>query len=54
MLWATGTENSGISMFVQDDRLVVDYNAFDDHTVVESGVAVPDRRRRADRPLPAR
>ncbi len=36
VLFATGTENAGISVFVQDDRLVVDYNAFDDHTVVES------------------
>ena len=42
VLFATGTENSGISIFVQGDRLVVDYNAFDDHTVVESDVPVPD------------
>lgn len=41
VLFATGTENAGISVFVQDDRLVVDYNAFDDHTVVESSVPVP-------------
>ena len=41
VLWATGTENSGISVFIQDDRLVVDYNAFDDHTVVESDIEVP-------------
>ena len=41
VLFATGTENSGLSLFVQDDRLVVDYNAFDDHTVVESDVEVP-------------
>lgn len=41
VLWATGTENSGISVFIQNDRLVVDYNAFDDHTVVESDVEVP-------------
>ncbi|WP_117000199.1 arylsulfatase [Desertimonas flava] len=41
VLWATGTENSGISVFVQDDRLVVDYNAFDAHTIVESSVPVP-------------
>jgi arylsulfatase len=41
VLWATGTENSGISVFVQDDRLVVDYNAFDDHAVVESDIEVP-------------
>jgi hypothetical protein len=41
VLWAIGTENSGISVFVQHDRLVVDYNAFDDHTVVESDFDVP-------------
>ena len=28
-------------MFVQDGRLVVDYNAFDDHTIVESERALP-------------
>ena len=42
VLFATGTQNSGISVFVQDDRLVVDYNAFDDHTVVESAVVLPE------------
>jgi arylsulfatase A-like enzyme len=41
VLFATGTENSGITVFVHDDRLVVDYNAFDDHTVIESSVPVP-------------
>jgi arylsulfatase A-like enzyme len=41
VIWATGTENSGISVFVQGDRLVVDYNAFDDHTIVESDRTVP-------------
>lgn len=41
VLYATGTQNSGFSMFVQDGRFVVDYNAFGDHTVVESGVPVP-------------
>ena len=41
VLFATGTQNSGISMFVQSDRLVVDYNAFDEHTVLESTVEVP-------------
>ncbi|MAT06336.1 MAG: sulfatase [Acidimicrobiaceae bacterium] len=41
VLYATGTENSGISVFVQDDRLVVDYNAFDDHTILESDREVP-------------
>ena len=37
VLFATGTQNSGISMFVQDRKLVLDYNAFSDHTIVESG-----------------
>jgi arylsulfatase len=41
VLWAVGTENSGISVFIQGDRFVVDYNAFDDHTVVESGIDLP-------------
>jgi hypothetical protein len=41
VLFATGTENSGLSVFVQDDRFVLDYNAFDDHTVVVSDVEVP-------------
>lgn len=41
VLWATGTENSGFSVFVQNGRLVADYNAFDDHTIVESTVEVP-------------
>ena len=44
VLFATGTENSGISVFVQNDRLVVDYNAFDDHTMLESEIAVPAGR----------
>ena len=42
VLYATGTQNSGFSMFVQDGRFVVDYNAFGDHTIVESGVPVPN------------
>ncbi|MFW2333550.1 arylsulfatase [Ilumatobacter sp.] len=41
VIYATGTENSGLSVFVQDDRLVVDYNAFDQHTILESDVALP-------------
>ena len=41
VIYATGTENSGLSIFVQNDRLVVDYNAFDDHTVLESDVEIP-------------
>ena len=41
VLFATGTQNSGISVFVQNDRLVIDYNAFDEHTILESEVEVP-------------
>ena len=41
VLWATGTENSGISVFIQNDKLFADYNAFDDHTIVESDREVP-------------
>ena len=42
VIFATGTQNSGISFFVQDDRFVIDYNAFDDHTVLESDITIPD------------
>ena len=41
VLWSIGTENSGVSVFVQQGRLVVDYNAFNDHTVIESTQAIP-------------
>ena len=41
VLYATGTENSGVSVFVQRDRLVFDYNCFGDHSVVESDREVP-------------
>ncbi len=41
VLFATGTENAGLSVFVQGGRLVLDYNAFGDHTIVESEVDVP-------------
>jgi len=41
VLWAQGTINSGISIFVQNNRLVVDYNAFDDHTIIESETEIP-------------
>jgi arylsulfatase A-like enzyme len=40
-LVATGNENCGCSVFVQNQRLLVDYNAFGDHTVVESSIEVP-------------
>jgi len=41
VLYASGTQNSGLSLFVQGDRLVFDYNCFGDHRVVESDVLVP-------------
>jgi arylsulfatase len=41
VLFATGTENSGMSWFVQGDRLVFDYNFFGEHHVVESDRPVP-------------
>ncbi len=41
VLYSTGTENSGVAFFVKDGHLVFDYNAFDDHTIVRSGEAVP-------------
>jgi len=41
VLYATGTRNSGMSVFVQNRRLVLDYNAFGDHTVIESAMEVP-------------
>ena len=42
VLWATGSASGGVSVFVQNDRLVVDYNAFDDHTILESDVPLPE------------
>lgn len=42
VLFATGTENSGLSFFIQDDRLVFDYNSFDDHTILVSDTEVPE------------
>jgi arylsulfatase len=42
VLYASGTENSGVSLFVQDDRLVFDYNCFGDHQVVVSEDPVPE------------
>jgi len=41
VFYATGTENSGISFFIQNDRLVFDYNCFNDHHVLESDIEVP-------------
>jgi arylsulfatase A-like enzyme len=41
VLYATGNENSGLSVFVDGDSLVFDYNCFGDHHVIESAVEVP-------------
>ena len=41
VLYATGTHNSGLSVFVQNDRLVFDYNCFGDRTIIESDTTVP-------------
>jgi arylsulfatase A-like enzyme len=41
VLFASGTANSGLSWFIEGDQLVFDYNAFGDHTIVSSTVAVP-------------
>lgn len=41
VIYATGTENSGMSIFIQNNRLVVDYNAFDEHTILESSMEIP-------------
>jgi arylsulfatase len=41
VLYAVGNENSGLTVFVQDEHLVFDYNAFGDHRVVRSEAPVP-------------
>jgi arylsulfatase len=41
VLYATGNENSGLTVYVQDDHLVFDYNAFRDHQVVRSAQPLP-------------
>jgi arylsulfatase A-like enzyme len=41
VIYATGTASSGVSLFVQHDRLVFDYNCFAEHQVVESDCEIP-------------
>ncbi len=41
VLFTTGTQNAGYVMFVLGDRLCFDYNAFGDHTLIESDVTIP-------------
>jgi len=40
-LFASGTQNSGLSWFVQGGRVVLDYNAFGDHVVIEGDHDLP-------------
>jgi arylsulfatase A-like enzyme len=42
VLYATGNQNSGVSLFVQNDRLILDYNAFGHHTIIESSALITD------------
>jgi arylsulfatase len=42
VLYATGTENSGMSLFVHGDHLMFDYNIFGEHHVVASSEPIPE------------
>jgi arylsulfatase len=42
VIYASGTENSGISIFVHDGRLMFDYNCFGEHHVATSSKPVPE------------
>jgi arylsulfatase len=42
VIYATGTENSGLSIFIQNELFIIDYNAFDNHTILESNVKIPE------------
>jgi arylsulfatase len=41
VIMASGTENAGVSFFIQGNRLYFDYNIFGDHHVIESTEEVP-------------
>jgi arylsulfatase len=41
VLFATGTANAGLSLFIEGDDLVLDYNAFGEHTLLRSTSSVP-------------
>jgi hypothetical protein len=41
VLFASGNQNSGLSLFIQNDRLIFDYNCFGEHYVAESTIEVP-------------
>jgi hypothetical protein len=42
VIYASGTENSGMSIFVHDGRLMFDYNCFGEHHVATSSKPVPE------------
>jgi hypothetical protein len=44
VLYASGNQNSGLSLFIDHDRLLFDYNCFGEHHVAQSGIAVPAGR----------
>ncbi len=46
VLYSTGTENSGVSLFIQNNKLVFDYNYFGAHTIIESNCRCPIRFKR--------
>lgn len=44
VIFASGTENAGVSLFIQNNRLIFDYNIFMDHHVLTSTEALPNGR----------
>jgi arylsulfatase len=41
VIYATGSASSGVSLFIQNNHLLFDYNCFGEHQVVQSDRAVP-------------
>jgi hypothetical protein len=41
VLVAQGTQNTGYSWYIKDNRLVFDYNIFTDHHIVQSEIELP-------------
>lgn len=41
VIYATGNQNSGLSLFIQNDQLIFDYNCFGEHHIAESDIDVP-------------
>ena len=41
VIYARGNENAGITIFIQNAHVVVDYNAFKEHSILESSVQLP-------------